>query len=33
MSAFFAMIDAAIRASQLAQEGNYEAALALMRTL
>jgi len=33
MSAFFAMIDAAIRASQLAQEGNYEAALEMMRTL
>jgi len=31
MSAFFALIDAAIRASQYAQAGNYKAALEIMR--
>jgi hypothetical protein len=33
MSGFFAMIDAALRASQYAQAGNYKAALEMMRTL
>jgi len=33
MSTFFAMIDAAVRASQYAQAGNYKAALEIMRTL
>jgi len=31
MSSFFAMIDAALRASQLAQLGNYHEALEMMR--
>ena len=33
MSTFFAMIDAAIRASQYAQVGNYKAALEMMRSI
>jgi len=33
MSRFFAMIDAAIRASQYAQAGNYKAALEMMRSI
>jgi len=33
MSTFFAMIDAAIRASQYAQAGNYKAALEMMRSI
>jgi hypothetical protein len=31
MRIFFAMIDAAVRASQYAQVGNYKAALEIMR--
>ena len=33
MSAFFAMLDSAIRASQYANEGNYKQALEIMRTI
>jgi hypothetical protein len=33
MRIFFAMIDAAVRASQYAQVGNYKAALEIMRSL
>jgi hypothetical protein len=33
MSTFFAMIDAAVRASQYAQAGNYKAALEMMRSI
>jgi len=33
MNSFFAMIDAAIRASQYANEGNYKQALEIMRKI
>ena len=33
MSGFFAILDAAIRATQFAQMGNYTKALEVMRTL
>jgi hypothetical protein len=33
MSAFFAMLDVALRASQYANEGNYKQALEMMRLI
>jgi hypothetical protein len=33
MSSFFALLDIALRASQLAQMGDYKQALEMMRTL